>query len=59
MDSSLSLQLGRVAVASLRRSYMLNVTSKDGTQIAYHKAGEGPPLLIMGGSLAALLNEAW
>jgi pimeloyl-ACP methyl ester carboxylesterase len=31
---------------------MLNVTSKDGTQIAYHKAGEGPPLLIMGGSLA-------
>jgi len=27
------------------------VRSADGTQIAYEKAGEGPPLIIIGGSL--------
>lgn len=31
---------------------MQKITSKDGTQIAFEKAGEGPALLIAGGSLA-------
>jgi pimeloyl-ACP methyl ester carboxylesterase len=34
------------------RSSVLHLTSKDGTRIAYKKEGKGPPLLIMGGSLA-------
>jgi len=30
---------------------MRHVTSSDGTRIAYEKTGEGPPLVIVGGSL--------
>jgi pimeloyl-ACP methyl ester carboxylesterase len=34
-----------------RQSKVQHVRSADGTQIAYEKSGEGPPLIITGGSL--------